>query len=136
MNVGLLLLIAAVLFIIAYRIYARFIARLFGENDRNPTPAWSLMDDCDYVPTKPLVLFGHHFASIAGGGPIIGPTVALLFGYLPLWLWAIVGTIFIGAVHDMTVLFASVREKGKSVAEIAKDSLGNAVFFLFITLPS
>lgn len=133
MNVGLLLLIAAVLFIIAYRIYARFIARLFGESDRNSTPACSLMDDCDYVPTKPLVLFGHHFASIAGGGPIIGPTVALLFGYLPLWLWAIVGTIFIGAVHDMTVLFASVREKGKSVAEIAKDSLGNTGFFLFIT---
>ncbi len=133
MNVAVLLLIAAVLFFLAYRFYARFISRLFVENDNNPTPACSMKDDCDYVPTKPLVLFGHHFASIAGGGPIIGPTVALLFGFLPLWLWAVLGTIFIGAVHDMTVLFASVREKGKSIAEIAKESLGNTGFFLFIT---
>jgi carbon starvation protein len=133
MNAAVLLVIAAVLFFLAYRFYARFIAKLFGENDKNPTPACSMKDDCDYVPTKPLVLFGHHFASIAGGGPIIGPTVALLFGFLPVWLWAVLGTIFIGAVHDMTVLFASVREKGKSIAEIAKASLGNTGFFLFIS---
>lgn len=133
MNAAVLLIVAAVLFFFAYRIYARFIAKLFGENDKNPTPACSMKDDCDYVPTKPIILFGHHFASIAGGGPIIGPTVALLFGFLPLWLWAVLGTIFIGSVHDMTVLFASVREKGKSIAEIAKTSLGNTGFFLFIS---
>jgi len=133
MNVAVLLIIAAVLFYLAYRFYARFIARLFEENDNNPTPACSLRDDCDYVPTKPLILFGHHFASIAGGGPIIGPTVAILFGFLPVWLWAVVGTIFIGAVQDMTVLFASIREKGKSIAEIAKESLGNTGFFFFIS---
>ena len=133
MNAAVLLIIAAVLFFLAYRFYARFIAKLFGENDKNPTPACSMKDDCDYVPTKPLVLFGHHFASIAGGGPIIGPTVALLFGFLPVWLWAVLGSIFIGAVHDMTALFASVREKGKSVAEIAKSTLGNTGFFLFIS---
>jgi carbon starvation protein len=132
MNAAVLLVVAAVLFLLAYRFYARFIANLFGENDQNPTPACALKDDCDYVPTKPLVLFGHHFASIAGGGPVIGPTVALLFGFLPVWLWAVLGTIFIGAVHDMTTLFASVREKGKSVAEIAKATLGNTGFFLFI----
>ncbi|MRR16071.1 MAG: carbon starvation protein A [Deltaproteobacteria bacterium] len=133
MNVAVLLIIAAVLFYLAYRFYARFIAKLFGENDGNPTPAHSLKDGVDYVPTKPLILFGHHFASIAGGGPIIGPTVALLFGFLPVWLWAVVGTIFIGAVQDMTVLFASIRERGKSIAEIAKESLGNTGFFLFIS---
>lgn len=133
MNVAVLLIIAAVFFFLAYRFYARFIARLFGENDNNPTPACSMKDDRDYVPTKPVVLFGHHFASIAGGGPIIGPTVAMIFGFMPVWLWAVVGTIFIGAVQDMTVLFASVREKGKSVAEIAKESLGNTGFFLFIS---
>ena len=133
MNVAVLLIIAAVLFFLAYRFYARFIARLFGENDKNPTPAHSMKDDRDYVPTKPVVLFGHHFASIAGGGPIIGPTVAVIFGFMPVWLWAVVGTIFIGAVQDMTILFASIREKGKSVAEIAKESLGNTGFFLFIT---
>jgi carbon starvation protein len=133
MNVAVLLIIAAVLFFLAYRFYARFIAKLFEENDNTPTPACSLKDDVDYVPTKPVILFGHHFASIAGGGPIIGPTVALLFGYMPVWLWAVVGTIFIGAVQDMTVLFASVREKGKSIAEIAKEALGNTGFFLFIS---
>src|SRR5512145_3055930 len=133
MNAAVLLVVAAVLFFLAYRFYARFIGKLFGENDQTPTPACSLKDDCDYVPTKPLVLFGHHFASIAGGGPIIGPTTALLFGFMPVWLWAVVGTIFIGAVQDMTVLFASIREKGKSIAEIARESLGNTGFFLFIT---
>ena len=133
MNAAVLLVVAAVLFFLAYRFYARFIAKLFGENDQTPTPACSLKDDCDYVPTKPLVLFGHHFASIAGGGPIIGPTTALLFGFMPVWLWAVLGTIFIGCVHDMTTLFASVREKGKSISEIAKASLGNTGFFLFIS---
>ncbi len=133
MNVAVLLIIAAVLFYLAFRFYARFISRLFGEDDNNPTPSHSMKDNIDYVPTKPLILFGHHFASIAGGGPIIGPTVALLFGFLPVWLWAVVGTIFIGAVQDMTVLFASIREKGKSIAEIAKEALGNIGFFLFIS---
>jgi carbon starvation protein len=133
MNAALLLIIAAILFYLGYRFYGRYISKVFEENDKNPTPACSMKDDCDYVPTKPIVLFGHHFASIAGGGPIIGPTVALLFGFLPVWLWAVLGSIFIGAVHDMTALFASVREKGKSVAEIAKTSLGNTGFFLFIS---
>ena len=133
MNAAVLIIVAAVLFFLAYRIYGKFIARLFGENDQTPTPACAMKDNCDYVPTKPLVLFGHHFASIAGGGPVIGPTVALLFGFMPVWLWAVLGAIFIGAVHDMTTLFASVREKGKSVAEIAKGTLGNTGFFLFIS---
>ena len=133
MNVAVVLIIAVVLFFLAYRFYARFIAKLFDENDNRPTPACALRDDRDYVPTKPVVLFGHHFAGIAGGGPIIGPTVAVIFGFLPVWLWAVVGTIFIGAVQDMTVLFASIREKGKSIAEIAKESLGNTGFFLFIS---
>lgn len=133
MNAAVLLIIAFVFFVIAYRFYGTFIAKLFEENDSNPTPSVSMKDDKDYVPTKPLVLFGHHFASIAGGGPIIGPTVALLFGFMPVWLWCVLGTIFIGAVHDMTVLFASVREKGKSISEIAKTTLGTKGFFLFIS---
>lgn len=133
MNAAVLLVIAFAVFFLAYRFYGSFIAALFEENDSNQTPAVALKDDVDYVPTKPLVLFGHHFASIAGGGPIIGPTVALLFGFMPVWLWAVTGTIFIGAVHDMTTLFASVREKGKSISEIAKSALGNTGFFLFIS---
>ncbi|NTW77963.1 MAG: carbon starvation protein A, partial [Syntrophaceae bacterium] len=133
MNAAVLLIIAAVIFYLGFRIYGKYIAGVFEENDKNETPACSMKDDCDYVPTKPIVLFGHHFASIAGGGPIIGPTVALLFGFMPVWLWCVVGSIFIGAVHDMTALFASVREKGKSVSEIAKATLGNTGFFLFIS---
>lgn len=133
MNAALLPIIAAVLFYLGYRFYARYIAKVFKEDDACPTPACSMKDDVDYVPTKPLVLFGHHFASIAGGGPIIGPTVAMVFGFIPVWLWAVLGSIFIGAVHDMTALFASIREKGKSVAQIAKATLGNTGFFLFIS---
>ncbi len=132
MNAAVLLLTAFVFFLIAYRWYGTFISKLFEEDDNNPTPSVSMKDDVDYVPTKPLVLFGHHFASIAGGGPIIGPTAALLFGFMPVWLWAVLGSIFIGGVHDMTVLFASIREKGKSISEIAKSTLGNSGFFLFI----
>lgn len=133
MNAAVLMIIAFALFYIAYRIYGTYISKVFEENDKNPTPASAMKDDVDYVPTKPIVLFGHHFASIAGGGPIIGPTVAMLFGFIPVWLWAVFGSIFIGAVHDMTTLFASVREKGKSVAEIAKSTLGNTGFFLFLS---
>jgi carbon starvation protein len=133
MNAALLPIIAAVLFYLGYRFYGRYISKVFKENDDNPTPAVCQRDDVDFCPTKPIVLFGHHFASIAGGGPIIGPTVAMIFGVIPVWLWAVLGSIFIGAVHDMTALFASVREKGKSVAEIAKTTLGNTGFFLFIS---
>lgn len=133
MNAAVLLVIGFLLFLLAYRFYGTFIAKLFEENNSNPTPALAMKDDVDYVPTKPFVLFGHHFASIAGGGPIIGPTVAILFGFMPVWLWCVIGTIFIGAVHDMTVLFASIREKGKSISEIAKTTLGNTGFFLFIS---
>src|SRR4030042_4527708 len=99
MNAAILLVIASILFVIAYKLYGKYIAKVFDENDKNSTPAVSLKDDVDYVLTKPVVLFGHHFASIAGGGPIIGPTVAMFFGYLPVWLWAVVGSIMIGAVH-------------------------------------
>lgn len=133
MNVAVLLIAAAAIFYIGYSLYTRFISRVFDENDANPTPAVRMKDDVDYVPTKPIVLFGHHFASIAGGGPIIGPTVALVFGFLPVWLWAVFGSLFIGAVHDMTVVFASIREKGKSISEIARTTLGNTGFFLFIS---
>ncbi len=133
MNAAILMIVGAVFFWFAYRFYGRYISKVFEQNDDNPTPACCMKDDCDYVPTKPIVLFGHHFASIAGGGPIIGPTVAMLFGFIPVWLWAVFGSIFIGAVHDMTTLFASVREKGHSVAEIAKSTLGNTGFFLFIS---
>ncbi|MBU1055705.1 MAG: carbon starvation protein A [Proteobacteria bacterium] len=132
MNVAVLLILALPLFYLGYAFYSKMIARLFDEDDNNKTPAVALKDNVDYVPTNPVVLFGHHFSSIAGGGPIIGPAVAVLFGYVPVWLWLVIGSIFIGAAHDLATLYASIREKGKSIAEIANSSLGRTGFFLFI----
>jgi len=132
LNVTLPLIFTLPFFFLAYRYYTRYIAKVFGEDDHNPTPAVSINDQKDYVPTKPLVLFGHHFAAIAGAGPIIGPTVALIYGYIPVMLWIVLGSIFIGAVHDFSALFASVRENGKSMAEVAERSMGKPGFIIFI----
>ncbi len=132
MNVAGLLLLCIMLFVVAYFVYGRFIGRVFGETTSEETPANTLRDDKDYVPANPLVLFSHHFASISGGGPVVGPTVALIFGYGPAWLWIVVGAIFIGAVHDFSSLFMSIREGGRSVAEIAGRYLGKTGFVLFI----
>lgn len=128
-----LLLGALLVFYLAYRFYARYLAKdFFNENDSNLTPAVTDEDGVDFVPTAKGVVFSHHFASIAGAGPIIGPTTAMLWGYLPVYVWIVLGAVFIGAVHDYSALILSVREKGKSVAEIAKGSLGKSGFFLFI----
>lgn len=133
MNIALILVIGLAIFWLGYRFYARFICRVFDEDDNRETPACSMEDGVDYVPTKPVVVFGHHFASIAGAGPIIGPAIALAYGWLPCLLWIVFGTVFFGAVHDLSALMTSMREKGKSVAELAKDALGPAGFFLLIS---
>lgn len=133
MNAGYLLIVAIPLFLIAYTLYGRYISKVFEESDRNITPAEEMNDGVDYVPTKPLVLFGHHFASIAGAGPIVGPTIAMVFGFIPVWLWLVLGSIFVGAVHDFSALLTSMREKGKSMAEVAEQTLGKAGFLLFIS---
>jgi len=132
MNAALLLIGALPLFFLAYRLYGRVLGRVFGEDPGRKTPALEQRDGKDFVPAKPAVLFGHHFASIAGGGPVVGPTVALIFGYGPAWLWIVVGAIFIGGVHDFSSLFVSIREKGGSIAEIAGRYLGREGFVLFI----
>jgi carbon starvation protein len=132
MNILVLLAIGLIVFYLGYRFYGKFMSGVFGEDDSNVTPANQLKDDQDYVPTPLGVAFSHHFASIAGAGPVVGPTTALLFGFAPVWLWIILGTVFIGAVHDYTALFTSMREKGKSMAEVAKTSLGKLGFLLFI----
>lgn len=132
MNVAILMLVTIPLFWLAYRLYGRYIEKVFDADPNNPTPAVTMKDDVDYVPTKTGVVFSHHFASIAGAGPIVGPTVAMIFGYIPVWLWVVCGGIFIGAVHDFTALFVSLREKGKSMAEVARQTLGKGGFLLFI----
>lgn len=132
MNILILLLLTIPLLVAAYYFYAGFLAKILGVNVNQKTPAIRYQDNVDYVPTHPAVLFGHHFASIAGAGPIVGPAVALLYGYVPVWLWIIFGAIFFGAVHDFTSLFVSVREGGKSMAEVAGRTLGRTGFILFI----
>ena len=132
MNIAIILLIGLVIFWLGYRFYARFICVVFDEDDSCPTPAVAMEDGVDYVPTKGWVVFGHHFASIAGAGPILGPVLALTYGWLPCVLWVVLGTILIGSVHDLSALLTSIREKGRSIAEVARDAMGNTGFFLFI----
>jgi len=133
MNILLVLIITLPLFLLAYFVYASYIAKVLKPEKLRKTPAVSYQDNRDYVPTAPAVLFAHHFAAIAGAGPIVGPTVALLYGYVPVWLWVVIGAVFIGAVHDFTALFVSVREGGKSMAEVAGKTLGKSGFILFIS---
>ncbi|MBN1760927.1 MAG: carbon starvation protein A [Chitinispirillaceae bacterium] len=133
MNVLWLLVGAVVLVGLGYRFYSRYLARILGEDPERVTPAVELQDGADYCPTKTPVVFAHHFASIAGAGPIIGPTMAMMYGYLPVWLWVVIGGIFFGAVHDYVTLFVSIRERGKSIAEIARKSLGDSGFGLMIS---
>ncbi len=132
MNVLVLLFAAAAVFVVAGRLYARYIARSLGEDPAHPTPAVTCCDGRDFVPTKRYVVFAHHFSAIAGAGPILGPTMAILYGFVPAWLWVVFGGVFIGAVHDYTTLFISMREGGRSMAEVARKTLGTAGFRLFI----
>ncbi|HEY2824536.1 MAG TPA: carbon starvation CstA family protein [Gemmatimonadales bacterium] len=112
---------------VAYRFYARFIAtRVMGLDDRRATPAERLNNGRDFVPTNKWVLYGHHFAAIAGAGPLVGPVLAAQFGYLPGTLWLIIGVVLAGAVQDFVILFASMRRDGKSLGQMAKEEV-NAV---------
>ncbi len=125
MNSIVIVLIAALVLTIGYAIYGRFIARkVMMLNERNTVPSIVLNDGQDYVPTNRTVLMGHHFAAIAGAGPLIGPVLAAQFGFLPGVLWILIGAVVAGAVQDMVILTASVRYNGKSIAEIAKDLVG------------
>jgi carbon starvation protein len=112
-------------YLIAYRFYSRFIAqRVLGLNDRRATPAERLTNGRDFVPTSRWVLFGHHFAAIAGAGPLVGPVLAAQFGYLPGTLWIVFGVVFGGAVQDFVILFGSMRRDGKSLGQMAKEETG------------
>lgn len=120
-----LVVAAGCFYVIAYRFYGSFLAAKVLSIDRNRvTPAQRIFDGIDYHPTNRWILFGHHFAAIAGAGPLIGPMLAAQFGYLPGFLWILIGSALGGAVHDMVILFASVRRNGKSLAQIAGDVIG------------
>jgi carbon starvation protein len=116
---------AGCFFAITYRFYSSFIAaKVLSLDARRVTPAIRINDGLDYDPTNRWILFGHHFAAIAGAGPLIGPMLAAQFGYLPGFLWILIGAAFAGAVHDLVLLTASVRRNGRSLAQIAKDEIG------------
>lgn len=132
MNTAFIVLVVFLGFYLAYHYYSGYIKNVLGEDDKKVTPAFDMRDDVDYAPAHPMVLFSHHFASIAGAGPILGPTMALAFGFIPPLLWIFLGTIFIGAVHDYTALFISMREKGRSVAQVANSTMGKSGYALFI----
>jgi len=117
---------------LGYRFYARVIDRRLITPSDQPTPAERLRDGVDYEPARPAVLFGHHFASIAGAGPIVGPLLGVLyFGWLPALIWVVLGSIFLGAVHDYTALMVSVRSEGRSLADVAEHVLGGRARWLF-----
>ena len=127
-----IILAAIVLLFIGYVAYGSYLAKQWGIDPARKTPAQTNADGVDYVLAKPAVLMGHHFSSIAGAGPINGPIQAAVFGWVPVFLWCIIGGIFFGGLQDFGSLFASARHDGKSVGEIIKDSMGKASKKLFI----
>ena len=141
MNALTLVFVALLLFAMAYRFYGLFIAnRVLSLKAERETPAITLADGHDYHKTNKYVLFGHHFAAIAAAGPLLGPVLAAQFGYLPGALWILIGAVVAGGVHDMVVLFASVRHKGQSLSKIAESEIGKtsgavaSIAFLFILI--
>lgn len=129
---GLLLLVGAmIIFFIAYITYGRWLAKQWGVDPTRKTPAERLRDNVDYMPTPPAVLMGHHFSSIAGAGPIVGPITAAVFGWVPVLLWIMIGSIFFGGVHDFGALYSSIRFDGKSIGQIIEANLGKNGKFLF-----
>src|SRR3982750_1972809 len=124
-NAAWLLVAALCTYAVGYRFHSRFIAtRIFALDAARPTPSVRLNDGRDYAPTNRWVVFGHHFAAIAGPGPLVGPTLAAQFGYLPGALWIVVGVVLGGAVQDFVILASSVRRDGKSLGQMAREEIG------------
>lgn len=144
MNALTIVFVALCVFTLGYRYYGLFIAnKVLGVDPGRPTPAHTLEDGMDYHPTNKYIIFGHHFAAIAAAGPLLGPVLAAQFGYLPGALWILIGAVVAGAVHDMVILFASVRHDGKSISAIAESEIGKTagavcslavLFILILTL--
>ena len=132
MTALLIILAAIVLLFAGYVFYGSYLAKQWGIDPAKKTPAKTMPDGVDYVEAKPAVLMGHHFSSIAGAGPINGPIQAAVFGWVPVFLWCVIGGIFFGGLQDFGSLFASIRHDGKSVGEIIKDSMGSKSKKLFI----
>ena len=134
MNGIVLLLGGCAFLLLGYLFYSKFLSRVLGIDPKRPTPAHTMGDGVDYVPAHPTVLFGHHFAAIAGAGPIVGPVLASQFGWAAVMMWVLFGCVFVGAMHDMVTLFLSARHQGKSIGTIIESVLGRSgkmIFLLF-----
>ncbi|MAQ74031.1 MAG: carbon starvation protein A [Candidatus Marinimicrobia bacterium] len=134
MNSVVLVFIGFTVFFLGYKFYSRYLAnQIYNLNDdQTVLPSASFEDGIDYIPTKKHILFGHHFTSIAGAAPIIGPCVAAYWGWLPALLWILIGTVFMGAAHDFGALVTSVKEKGRSIADIASSTISNRARIMFL----
>lgn len=126
-------LLTCFLFIFAYLKYGKFLKEHFELNNKNHPPSHHMYDGVDYVPAPAPVLFGHHFSSIAGAGPVLGPIIAsIAFGWGPTWLWVVIGSIFIGGIHDFSSLVISIRNRGRSIAEIANTYMSKRAYHLML----
>ncbi len=124
-----------VAYFLAYRVYARFLSKkIFALNDAVTTPAHVLRNDIDYLPTNRFVLFGHHFASITGLSPMLGPAIAVIWGWAPAMIWVVLGAISIGCVHDFSALVISIRAKGQSIGKVAEGVVGRRAKALFLAI--
>ena len=135
MDAVLIMVLAFVGYILAYKLYGKFIGtKIFELSKTNVTPAHEFEDGIDYVPTKKGIIFGHHFTSIAGTGPIVGPAIGVIWGWLPALIWILVGSIVMGAVQDFSTLVMSLRSQGKSISEIASQYISKKVRFAFFLI--
>ena len=131
MSAIVLILVAIAIFVVGYLTYGKYLAKTWGIDPSKKTPAHTMEDGVDYVPAKAPVLMGHHFSSIAGAGPINGPIQAAFFGWVPCFLWIVIGGIFFGAVQDFGSIFVSIRHEGKSLGEVIENTMGRKCRVLF-----
>lgn len=134
MNGLLMMIIAIVVLGGVYLIYGRYLAKTWGIDPKAKTPAYELEDGVDYVPADTNVVFGHQFASIAGAGPINGPIQAAIFGWVPVLLWVLIGGVFFGAVQDFVSMYASVKNKGRTIGYIIEKAWGACLQLVFAVL--
>ncbi|WP_125098543.1 carbon starvation CstA family protein [Leucobacter chromiireducens] len=135
MNPVLLMILGLAIFALGYIFYSRYLAkRVYQLDEKFTTPAHELEDDVDYVPTNKFILWGHHFTSVAGAAPIVGPAIAVIWGWLPAFLWVTIGTVFFAGMHDLGALWASVRNKGRSIGALSSRYIGKRGSALFLVV--
>ncbi|MGD9823454.1 carbon starvation CstA family protein [Desulfobacter sp.] len=135
MNALFIMILTFAGYLIMYKLYGRYIGKkIFNLTREAGVPAVEMEDGTDYVPTQKEVIFGHHFTSIAGTGPIVGPAVAIIWGWVPALIWVFVGSIFMGAIHDFGALIISMRNQGKSIADYTAKYVNNRTRFFFFLI--